>query len=61
VNAPTNCKRKAPLTMSAISVHRAPKGAQFNIQTWSGTGGDNYALEVNAGRVEASGSAHGIY
>jgi cyanophycinase len=61
VNAPTICKRKAPLTMSAISVHRAPKGAQFNIQTWSGTGGDNYALEVNAGRVEASGSAHGIY
>jgi len=56
-NAPTICKRKTPLTIGAISVHRAPKGAQFNIQTWSGTGGDDYTLKVNAGQVEVSGSA----
>ncbi len=58
-NAPTICKRKTPLTIGAVSVHRAPKGAQFNIQTWSGTGGDDYTLEVNAGRVVAS--SHAVY
>src|SRR5271154_4860975 len=56
-NAPTICKRKTPLTIGAISVHRAPKGAQFNIQKWSGTGGEDYTLKVNAGQVEVSGSA----
>jgi cyanophycinase len=60
-NAPTTCKRKTPLTIGAISVHRAPTGTQFNVQTWSGTGGDDYSLEVNAGRVVASGSAHAVY
>jgi cyanophycinase len=60
-NAPTICKRKTPLTIGAISVHRAPTTTQFNIQTWSGTGGDDYTLEVNASRVVATNSAHGVY
>ena len=58
---PASCKRKMPLTFSGISVHRAPTGAAFNLQTWTGTGGDDYILEVKEGRVEVSGSAHGIY
>jgi cyanophycinase len=58
-NAPTICKRKTPLTIGPISVHRAPKGAQFNIQKWSGTGGEDYTLKVNAGQVEVSG--HAVY
>ena len=56
-NPPTICKHKTPLTMSAIKVHRAPKGAEFNIQTWSGTTGENYELEVNAGQVKAINAA----
>ncbi len=59
--APTVCKRKTPLTMGPIAVHRAPAGTQFNVQTWTGTGGDDYALSVDAGRVVVSGSAHGVY
>jgi cyanophycinase len=55
--APTICKHKTPLTMSAIKVHKAPKGARFNIQSWSGTPGEDYELEVNAGRVETKNSA----
>ena len=58
---PTICKRKTPLTISGITVHRAPKGAQFNIQSWSGTTGEDYKLEVNQGQVQATGSTHGIY
>ncbi|HYA98172.1 MAG TPA: cyanophycinase [Methylomirabilota bacterium] len=60
-NAPTMCKRKTPLTMGPIAVHRAPAGAEFNVRTWSGTGGDDYTLSVDAGRVVVSGSAHGVY
>lgn len=60
-NPPTICKRKTPLTISGITVHRAPKGAQFNIQTWSSTTGENYELEVIKGQVQATGSTHGIY
>jgi cyanophycinase len=60
-NRPAICKRKTPLTMGSISVHRAPAGAHFNVQTWSGTQGDDYMLSVDAGRVVVSGSAHGVY
>ncbi len=57
-NAPTICKRKTPLTISGITVHRAPKGAQFNIQTWSSTTGKDYTLEVNQGQVVSSNSVY---
>jgi cyanophycinase len=61
VNAPAICKRKTPLTIGSINVHRALTGGHFNVRTWSGTGGDDYLLEVDAGRVVVSGSAHGVY
>ena len=59
--APSTCQRKTPLTFSGISAHRAPKDATFNVQTWTGNGGDDYTLEVKEGRVETTNSAHGIY
>jgi cyanophycinase len=55
---PTICKHKTPLTMSAIKVHRAPKNARFNIQTWSGTNGEDYTLEVNAGQIKSTNSIY---
>ncbi len=60
-SAPSVCKRKTPLTIGGISAYRAPTGTQFNVKSWSGTGGDSYSLAVNAGQVVASGSAHGVY
>jgi cyanophycinase len=58
---PTICKHKTPLTIGAIRVHRVLKGGHFDVQSWSGTDGDDYSLAVDAGRVEVSGSAHGVY
>src|SRR5580704_8117640 len=55
---PTICKHKTPLTISGITVHRAPKGTQFNIQSWSSTTGEDYTLEVNQGRVASSNSVY---
>lgn len=59
--APEVCRRKTPLTMKSIDVHRAPAGAAFNVKGWQGIGGDDYALTVETGKVRAAGSSHGIY
>ncbi len=58
---PEVCKRKTPLTMKEIVVHRVPAGAKFDVRAWTGVDGDNYSLAVDAGRVEVAGSAHGVY
>ncbi len=60
-NSPALCKRRAPLSFSGITVHRAPSGASFNVKDWKGTGGDDYQLSVVNGEVKALGSNHGIY
>jgi cyanophycinase len=58
---PEICRRKMPLRMGGIAVHRAPSGASFNLQDWKGDGGDDYALSVRDGKVNSAGFAHGIY
>ncbi len=58
---PSMCRRKTPLGMSGILVHRAPSGSSFNVKDWKGTGGDDYQLSVVNGEVKPSGSTHGIY
>ncbi len=58
---PEVCRRKTPLVFSAITVHRAPSGASFNVKDWKGQGGDDYQLSAESGEIKASGSKHGIY
>jgi len=60
-NAPEICRRKAPLSFSGITLHRAPAGSSFNVKDWKGTGGDDYQLTVTNGVVKAQNSTHGIY
>jgi cyanophycinase len=60
-NLPEVCRRKTPLIFSAITVHRAPSGASFNVRDWKGPGGDDYQLSAESGEIKASGSKHGIY
>jgi cyanophycinase len=60
-NAPEVCRRKTLLDFSGIAVHRAPRGASFNVRTWKGTGGDDYQLSVVNGVVKPQGSTHGVY
>jgi cyanophycinase len=58
---PEVCRRKTSLIFSAITVHRAPSGASFNVKVWKGPGGDDYQLSAESGEIKASGSKHGIY
>ncbi len=58
---PENCRRKTPLSIGAITVHRAPPGTSFSVKDWKGTGGDDYKLAAVNGELKAFGSDHGIY
>jgi cyanophycinase len=58
---PEICRRKTPLSISGITVHRAPPGTSFNVKDWKGTGGDGYKLSVIKGELKALDSNHGIY
>jgi cyanophycinase len=58
---PEICRRKTPLSISGITVHRAPPGTSFNVKDWKGTGGEGYKLSVIKGELKALDSNHGIY
>jgi cyanophycinase len=60
-SSPEVCQRKSPLSISGITVHRAPSGASFNVKDWKGTGGDDYQISAVKGEIKALGSSHGIY
>jgi cyanophycinase len=58
---PDICRRKTPLSIGGIKVHRAPPGVSFNVKDWKGTGGDDYKLSAIKGELKALDSNHGIY
>lgn len=60
-HSPDVCRRKTPLSMNGITVHRVPPGASFNVKDWKGSGGDDYQLSAVNGELRPLGSSHGIY
>jgi cyanophycinase-like exopeptidase len=50
------CKPATPLTMGGVHAYRVPPRGTFNLETWTGTGGDAYVLSVEAGAVRSSRS-----
>jgi cyanophycinase len=60
-NPPEACRRKTPLAISGMTVHRVPPGGSFSVKDWKGTGGDDYQLSAVHGELKAFGSTHGIY
>jgi cyanophycinase-like exopeptidase len=52
---PEVCRRKTSLIFSAITVHRAPSGASFNVKDWKGPGGDDYQLSAESGEIKRQG------
>ena len=57
---PEQCAYRQPLSFSGIHVQRADAGKPFDVKKWQGEA-DSYSLSVKNGKVEASGSDHGIY
>ncbi len=58
---PEVCRKGEPLRMSGIAVHRAPAESTFDVKSWKGSGGDDYTLSANGGKIATADSKHGIY
>ncbi len=58
---PASCKVGAPLDFREVAVYHAPKGANFQIRSWTGTGGKSYVLSVERGVVRSSRPGNQIY
>jgi cyanophycinase len=58
---PAVCRRKVPLDYLNIAVHRAVAGSSFDLKKWKGDSADDYSLSVMDGKVQPTGSAHGVY
>jgi cyanophycinase len=59
-HAPEVCAYRKALTFKDVAVQRVLPGKTFQLKKWSGEA-DNYTLTVTEGKVEASGSSHGLY
>lgn len=59
--APSVCEKDVPLTFAGVDVYKAPKGARFNLHSWSGEGGASYSLSVEKGVIRSTQSNTGVY
>ena len=49
--SPESCSPGKALTIQGVSVYHAPRNSRFNLNTWSGTGGQGYPLAVVNGEL----------
>ena len=52
--APANCEPGQPLTSRDVAVYRLAPGGSFDLRSWTGTGGVDYALNVEAGTLSST-------
>jgi len=55
------CRSGVPLTFRKIAVYHAPGNAQFNLNTWTGSGGESYSLNVEKGVVSSTQPSGSLY
>jgi cyanophycinase len=58
---PDICKAGQPLSFREISVYRIPSGGNFDLTSWTKSGGQAYSLSVEKGRIESTQANHVIY
>ena len=59
--AAETCKAKTPLTYKNVGVYRIAPGGSFNLDRWSGSGGDAYQVSAMAGVLSSTQPGGGIY
>ena len=59
--SPEVCRYQVPLRASGVIVHKTPAEGTFDVKTWKGDGGDDYQLAAADGKLNPTGSSHGIY
>ena len=58
---PDICRENTPLTVRGIAVYRAPAGSEFNLQSWTGRGGNSYNLSVVDGKIQSTQPNREVY
>ncbi len=58
---PQVCQPNTPLTFQGITVYHAPSGSQFDLKSWTGSGGTAYSLSVEKGVVKSTAANGGVY
>jgi cyanophycinase len=58
---PEICRRKVPLTFRNIAAYHAPRGAHFDLASWTGEGGAAYSLSVERGVIHSTQADQAIY
>jgi cyanophycinase len=59
--APEVCKKGMPLSFMNISAYRVPSGAQFDLPSWTGSGGASYSLSVEKGTIHSTQPNGSVY
>jgi cyanophycinase len=60
-DVPETCKPGQPLTLRNVAAYRAPTGATFDVRAWSGDGGEEYSISVEAGQIHTSRAGDLVY
>jgi len=60
-NPPEICRPNTPLTFRNLSTYHGPTGAHFDLNTWTGSGGEAYVLSVENGVVRSSRPDQSVY
>jgi cyanophycinase len=58
---PGVCKKDQPLTFRRIVVYHALAGSQFDFVRWKGSGGTEYSLSVDEGKIESTQPGGSVY
>ena len=58
---PAVCKENVPLTFHDIATYHGPTGTHFDLETWSGSGGESYSLSVENGVVRSNRPDGSVY
>jgi cyanophycinase len=58
---PEVCQPNITLTFHDLATYHAPTGAHFDLNTWTGSGGDDYVLTVDKGVVTSSRPDKSVY
>ena len=61
IQPPEVCAPKTPLTFRGVEVYRAPTGAHFDLNSWTGEGGGSYLLSVDKGIVHSTQADGSVY
>jgi cyanophycinase-like exopeptidase len=58
---PEICAPNQPLTFVGTEVFKGTERAQFDLRTWSGSGGETYRVTVEKGQVLSTGKDGRLY